>query len=89
MRLIPPMSLPTTKKRAMTETNAAMSIIARIWLFQVHGIHLDTFTQYFPVPGSLHLVLAFEAVIGSPSEINSKQVLRQLFSLFLHHHKSN
>jgi hypothetical protein len=25
-------------------------LIVRIWLFQVHGIHLDIFTQYFPRP---------------------------------------
>jgi hypothetical protein len=86
MRLIPPMFVANDEEAATTETNAAMSIIARIWLFQVHGIHLDIFTQYSP---SLHLVLAFGAVIVSPGEINSKQVLRQLFSLFLHHHKSN
>ena len=50
MRLIPPMSFPTTKKQAMTETHGAMSIIARISPFQVHRIYLGIFLQYFPCP---------------------------------------
>jgi len=50
MRLIPPMSFPTTKKQAMTETHAAMSIIPRISPLQVHRIHLGIFLQYFSCP---------------------------------------
>src|SRR5271155_2949673 len=45
-----PHVVPNDQELAMTETHAAMSIIARTSPLQVHRIHLGTFLQYFPRP---------------------------------------